>query len=87
MFYCISRNFAFGGRCVTLVLDQLDFVPPHVWTHKSMSVATQDEGEDEAEVCALCRQKCSTITVCGECKEHSCAECMDAHTCGDRTVC
>ena len=43
-------------------------VPPHVWTDKSNSAATQDEGEDEAEVCAFCCQKRTTITVSGECK-------------------
>ena len=46
------------------------------------SVATQDEGEDEAVMCALCCQKRSIIAVCGECKEHYCAECIDAHTGG-----
>ena len=54
----------------------------------SNSAATQDEGKDEADVCALCCQKRSTITVCGECKEHLCAEYIDLHTCGDNnTVC
>ena len=50
-----------------------DHVPPHVWTDKSNSAATQNEREDEVEVCVLCCQKRSTITVCGECKEHYCA--------------
>ena len=27
-------------------------------------------------------QKQSTIAACGECKEHYCAKCVDAHTCG-----
>ena len=63
-----------------------DQVPPHVWTDKSNSAATQDEGEDEADVCVLCRQKRSTITVCGECQEHYCDECIDAHTCGEQVV-
>ena len=40
-----------------------DHVLPHVWTNKSNSTATQDEGEDEADVCALCCQKRSIITV------------------------
>ena len=31
-----------------------DHVLPHVWTDKSNPAATQDEGEDEADVCALC---------------------------------
>ena len=44
-----------------------DHVLPHVWTDKSNSATTQDEVEDEAHVCALCCQKRSTITVCGEC--------------------
>ena len=39
------------------------------------------------EVCALCCWKCFAITVCGECKEHYCAKCIDTHTCGDNTVC
>ena len=69
-----------------------DHVPPCVWTDKSNSDVTQDGGEDEAQVCALCcvvlwRQKRSTITVHGECKEHYCAEYIDPHTCGDISVC
>ena len=47
---------------------------PHVWTDKSNSAASQDEGEDEAEVCALCCQKRPTITVCGECHGHECID-------------
>ena len=39
-----------------------DHVPPHVWTDKSNLAATQDEGEDEADVCALCCQRRSTFT-------------------------
>ena len=35
----------------------------------------------------MCCQKRSAITVCGECKEHYCVECIDAHTCGYHTVC
>ena len=37
-------------------------------------------------VCVLCCQKRSTITVCGECQEHYCEECIDAHTCGEQVV-
>ena len=58
----------------------------NVWTDKSNSAATQDEAEDEAEVCALYCQNRSTITVCGECEEHYCAECIDTHTCGTNVV-
>ena len=36
---------------------------------------------------ALCGQKHSTITVCCECKEHYCAECIDTQICGCNTVC
>ena len=35
--------------------------------------------------CVLCVVK--SPTVCGECKEHHCADCIDAHTCGANTVC
>ena len=38
---------------------------------------TQDEAEDEAEVCA----------VCDECKQHYCTECIATHTCGTYVVC
>ena len=31
-----------------------EHVPPHVWTDQSNSAATQDEAEDEADVCVLC---------------------------------
>ena len=64
-----------------------DHVPPHVWIIKSNSATMQDEAEDEAEVCVLCCWKPSTITVCGECEEHYCAECIDTHTCGTNVVC
>ena len=53
VFCRISYNFVFGGRSSTLLLDH-GTMSPRVWTHKSNSAAAQDEGEDEAEVCALC---------------------------------
>ena len=56
-------------------------------TDKGNSATTQDEGEDEADVRVLCCQKRSTVTACGECQEHDCDECIDAHTCGNDTVC
>ena len=63
-----------------------DHVLPHVWTDKCNSAATEDEGEDEVEVCALrCHKRC-TITVCGECKEHYCPECIVTHT-GNNIIC
>ena len=61
-------------------------VPPHVWTDKSNLATRQDEGED-AELCALCCHKRSTVTVCGECKEHDCSECIDTHTYGNNVMC
>ena len=39
-----------------------EHVPPHVWTDQSNSAATQDEAEDEAEVCVLCYQRRSIDT-------------------------
>ena len=64
-----------------------EHVPPHVWTDQGNLAAVQDEAEDEAEVCVLCCQKRSTVTVCDECKEHYCTECIDTHTCGSNVVC
>ena len=64
-----------------------EHVPPQVWTDQSNSAATQDEVEDEAEVCVLCCQRRSTIAVCDECKEHYCNACIDTHTCGTNVVC
>ena len=64
-----------------------EHVPPQVWTDQSNSAATQDEAEDEAEVCVLCCQRRSTVAVCDECKEHYCNECIDTHTCGTNVVC
>ena len=34
----------------------------------------------------VCCHKRSTITAFGECKGPYCAQCMDAHTCGDKIV-
>ena len=85
VFYCILPNFAFAGRCVTPPYGLWEHVPPHVRTDKSNPATTQDEAEDEAEVCVLCCQKRSTIKVCGECEEH-CAECIDTHTRGTNVV-
>ena len=76
---CISCNFAFGGRSATLLMD-------HGMMSCLMFGATQDEGEDEVDVCALCCQKRSTITGCCECQEHYCDECIDAHNCGENVV-
>ena len=64
-----------------------EHVPPQVWTDQSNSAATQDEAEDEVEVCVLCCQRRSTVAVCDECKEHYCNECIDTHTCGTNVVC
>ena len=86
VFCCISCNFAFGGRSVTLLMDHETISRLMFGTDTSNSAATQDEGEDEADVCALCCQKHSTITGCGECQEHYCDECIDAHTCGKQIV-
>ena len=58
VFCCILRNFAFAGKSVTtpppLPYGPWDHVPPHVWTDQSNSAATQDEAEDEAQVCVCC---------------------------------
>ena len=55
IFCCILRNFAFAGRCAPAPpYGPWEHVPPHVWTDKSNSATTQDEAEDEAEVCVLC---------------------------------
>ena len=54
---------------------------------EQLCCGTQDEAEDEAEVCVLCCQKRSTVAVCDECKEHYCTECIDTHTCGTNVVC
>ena len=62
-------------------------VPPHVWVNQSNLAATQDEVEDEAEVCGLCCRKRSAVAVCDECKEHYCTECIDAHCYGTNVVC
>ena len=64
-----------------------EHVPPQIWTDQSNSAATQDEAEDEAEVCVLCCQRRSPVAVCDECKEHYCNECIDTHTCGTNVVC
>ena len=67
VFFCISYNVAFGGRSVTLLMD-----------HGPMShpAAMQDEGEDEANVRALCCQKRSTMRSCGVCQELYSDECI-----------
>ena len=68
MLFCIWRQVCrppYGAR---------DYVPRHVCPDKGNSAATQGEGEDEADVCAFCCQKHSTITGCGECQEHYCEE-------------
>ena len=83
----VRISFASGGRSVTPPYGPWEHVPPHVWTDQSNSAATQDEAEDEAEVCVLCCQRRSTVAVCDECKEHYCNECIDTHTCGTNVVC
>ena len=64
-----------------------EHVPPQVWTDQSNSAATQDEAEDEADVCVLCCQRRFTVAVCDECKEHYCNVCIDTHTCGTNVIC
>ena len=56
VFCCILRNFAFASWCVTPPPPPhgpWEHVPPHVWTDKSNSATTQDDTEDEAEVCVV----------------------------------
>ena len=65
-----SRLLSCGGKSDTPPYGPWEHAPPHVWTDQSNSAATQDEAEDEAEVCVLCCQKRSTVAVCDECKEH-----------------
>ena len=86
VFCCISRNFAFRGRCVTPPYGRWDHVPPPVWSNANDSAATKDAGQNEAEVCALCCHSRSTIAVCSLCNEHYCHERIDPHICGDNTV-
>ena len=40
---------------------------------------------EEVGICALCCQK-HTTTECGDCHLNYFAECIDPHTCGDKTV-
>ena len=58
----------------------------HTLSSCLVGCGTQDEAEDEAEVCVLCCQKRSTVAVCDECKEHYCTECIDTHTCGTNVM-
>ena len=46
----------FRGRSVSPPCGPWEHVPPHVWKNSdaSSSAATQDNGRDEIEVCALC---------------------------------
>ena len=64
-----------------------EHVPPHVWKSTGATVedATQDDVGDEVDICALCCQKHTTIAY-GECNLTYCAECIDPHTCGTKTV-
>ena len=86
VFCCILPSFA---------LQASPSPPPPPTDHGSMSrlmfgltkAATQDDAEDEAEVCVLCCQKRSTFPVCDECKEHYCIKCIDTRTCGTNVVC
>ena len=96
---CVPIEMALGSDGVQKIGEVLDaqvchppygpweHVPRHVWTDQSNLATTQDEAEDEAEVCVLCCQKRSTVTVCDECKEHYRTECIDTHTCGSNLVC
>ena len=83
---------AFSQFCIRWLVRHSPYGPwvhvlPHVWTGKSNAATIEDEGEDEVEMCALCCHKRSTVTVCGECKEHYCCECIDTHTCGNDIIC
>ena len=71
-----GHDGAYKGQ-IHVIVPFIGRVPPHVWTDKSNLATTQDEAEDEAKVCVLCCEKRSIITICGECEEHYCAECID----------
>ena len=80
-------QFAFIGKSVTPPMDHGSMSRLMFGLTKATRATMQDEAEDEAEVCVLCCQKRSTVTVCDECKEHHCTECIDTHTCGTNVVC
>ena len=64
-----------------------EHVPTHVWksTEATVRDAAQDDVGDEVDICSLCCQK-HTETICGECNLNYCAECIDPHVCGAKTI-
>ena len=86
VFCCISCNFAFGGRSVTRLMG-----------HGTMSrlmfgliKATQlprGMRERMRQMCVCYAAKSAPPShFCGECQEHYCDKCIDAHTCGEQVA-
>ena len=65
---------------------------PYVWSTADATneAATQDDGGDEVDLCALCFVLCAVqkhaTTLRGEGNENSCAACIDPHAYGNKTV-
>ena len=56
VYFCIFLNFVFGGRSGGPPCGPWDHAPPHVLTDESNLAATEDEGEDEVDVCVVLSQ-------------------------------
>ena len=99
--WCGGPNELYQSVCILLHFTQFcirrqvryppygpwEHVPPHVRKSTEATVVddTQNDVGDEVDICALCCQK-HTTTECGECHLHYCVECIDPHTCGDKTI-
>ena len=70
------------------MIEPWEHVPSHVWNaiDATSLAATQDDGVNEVDVCALCSRE-NTTSLCGECNANYCIEFIDLHTCEDKTVC
>ena len=82
VFCCISRNFAVQGRSVTLIMDH-GTIACLIFGLIKATLPPRKTKERMRQMCALCCQKRSNITGCGE---SYCDECIDAHTCGEKIV-
>ena len=83
LYSCISHRFASGGKYVISLMVHGTTCHCMFWPLLMTQAASRDGCDnDDEDVGALCCHK-RTTTICGQCNERYCAECIDLHTCGD----
>ena len=80
VFCCISRNFAFRGRSITLLMDH-GTTSRLIFGQIKATRPPRQMKERMRQMCVPCVVR--SAPGFGECQEGYCDKCIDAHTCGE----